>query len=230
MFPEPIDSSKTDSVDSQQQTFLSQATPAQGPFQENRSATESPLRLPLILASQSPRRRELMTQAGYSFRVDQPDPNAECGICSRETPPEMVARLALQKAADVAQRTSAGIVIGCDTVAECMGKILGKPEDRKHAQEMLELLSGRPHSVYSGLCLWRRPDDKKLLRVALSRLQMLPLSKKQIDEYLDSELWMGKAGAFGYQDNHPWLQLIEGSASNVVGLPMELLAEMLQEF
>ena len=230
MSPEPIDSSKTNSSDSQQQSSRSQAAPAHGLCQESRSATNSSLRLPLILASQSPRRRELMTQAGYSFRVDQPDPNAECGICSRETPPEMVARLALQKAADVAQRTAEGIVIGCDTVAECMGKILGKPEDRKHAQEMLEMLSGRPHSVYSGLCLWRRPDDKKLLRVALSRLQMLPLSRKQIDEYLDSELWMGKAGAFGYQDNHPWLQLVEGSASNVVGLPMELLAEMLQEF
>jgi septum formation protein len=229
MYPEN-DSSKTDLGTSEPQASSRQAGSTQIPLQEVQAASSWSHRLPLILASQSPRRRELMTQAGYDFRVDQPDPNAECGICSRETPPEMVARLAVQKAADVAQRTAEGIVIGCDTVAECMGKVLGKPEDRKHAQEMLELLSGRPHSVYSGLCLWRRPDDKKLLRVALSRLQMLPLTKKQIDEYLDSELWMGKAGAFGYQDNHPWLQLVEGSASNVVGLPMELLAEMLQEF
>lgn len=230
MSPEPIDSSKTDSGNFQSQSSLSPVTTAENSLQESRSICGPSAKLPLILASQSPRRRELMTHAGYNFRVDQPDPNAECGICSRETPPEMVARLAFQKAADVAQRTVEGIVIGCDTVAECMGKILGKPEDLKHAREMLELLSGRPHSVYSGLCLWRRPDDKKLLRVAQSRLQMLPLSKKQIDEYLDSELWIGKAGAFGYQDNHPWLQLVEGSASNVVGLPMELLAEMLQEF
>lgn len=184
---------------------------------------------PLVLASQSPRRRELMETAGYPFRVDPPAPTAECGICSRETPPEMVARLAYQKAADVAQRTNAGIVIGCDTVAECMGKILGKPEDRRHAREMLELLSGRPHSVYSGLCLWQRPSDKRNIRVAVSRLRMLPLTPSQIEEYLDSELWMGKAGAFGYQDNHPWLELTDGSPSNVVGLPMELLAEMLSE-
>ena len=184
---------------------------------------------PLILASQSPRRQELMQNSGYPFRVDPPDPKAECGICSRETPPELVARLAFQKAADVAQRTDHGLVIGCDTVAECMGKILGKPEDRKHAQEMLELLSGRSHSVYSGLCLWNRPDDRRLVRVAVSRLYMQPLSAAQIVEYLDSELWVGKAGAFGYQDNHPWLKLTEGSSSNVVGLPMELLAEMLQE-
>jgi septum formation protein len=185
--------------------------------------------LPLILASQSPRRKELMQASGYPFRVDTPDPMAECGICSRETPPEMVARLAYQKGADVAQRTSQGLIISCDTVAECMGKILGKPEDRRHAQEMLELLSGRSHSVYSGLCLWNRPDDKRIVRVAVSRLYMQPLSQQQINDYLDSELWVGKSGAFGYQDNHPWLQLTEGSASNVVGLPMELLAEMLQE-
>jgi septum formation protein len=110
-----------------------------------------------------------------------------------------------------------------------MGKILGKPEDRRHAQEMLQLLSGREHSVYSGLCLWNRPDDKRMMRVAVSKLYMQPLSKQQIDEYLDSELWVGKAGAFGYQDGHPWLKLTEGSPSNVVGLPMELLAELLAE-
>lgn len=185
--------------------------------------------LPLILASQSPRRKELMQAAGYPFRVDAPDPKAECGICSRETPPELVVRLAYQKGADVAHRTDRGLVISCDTVAECMGKILGKPEDRKHAREMLDLLSGRSHSVYSGLCLWNRPNDKRIVRVAVSRLYMQPLSEQQINDYLDSELWVGKAGAFGYQDDHPWLKLTEGSPSNVVGLPMELLAEMLTE-
>jgi septum formation protein len=185
--------------------------------------------LPLILASQSPRRKELMQAAGYPFHVDAPDPRAECGICSRETPPELVARLAYQKGADVAKRTPRGLIISCDTVAECMGKILGKPEDRRHAQEMLQLLSGREHSVYSGLCLWNRPDDKRMMRVAVSKLYMQALSKQQIDEYLDSELWVGKAGAFGYQDGHPWLKLTEGSPSNVVGLPMELLAELLAE-
>ena len=70
----------------------------------------------LILASQSPRRRELLREAGYDFEVIAPDPGAECGICSRETPPELVARLAMQKAADVAPKVESGIVIGCDTV------------------------------------------------------------------------------------------------------------------
>jgi septum formation protein len=103
----------------------------------------------IILASSSPRRRQLLDRAGYTFEVIPPAPSAECGVCSRETPPEMVARLALQKAADVAHRVAEGIVIGCDTVAECRGHILGKPRDREHAREMLTLLSGRDHHVYS---------------------------------------------------------------------------------
>src|SRR5262245_10800925 len=98
------------------------------------------MQTPLILASSSPRRRELLAQAGYDFAVVPPHESAECGVCSRETPPDLVARLAFQKAEDVAQRSSRGIVIGCDTVAECCGQILGKPKDREHARQMLELL------------------------------------------------------------------------------------------
>ncbi|MBM4003976.1 MAG: septum formation protein Maf [Planctomycetes bacterium] len=184
----------------------------------------------LILASQSPRRRQLMLEAGYTFEVIAPDPSAECGVCSRETPPELVARLALQKAANVAPSIATGIVIGCDTVAECAGQILGKPENREHAQSMLQRLSGRVHHVYSGICLWRRPDNRQRLDVAVSRLRMDGLSESQLQEYLDSNAWEGKAGAFGFQDGLEWVKLLEGSPSNVVGLPMELLARMLREF
>ena len=81
---------------------------------------------------------------------------------TRESPQELVARLAYQKAADVAGRCGQAIVIGCDTVAECDGQILGKPTDRNHARQMLKLLSGRTHHVYSGLCLWRNPEMKTL--------------------------------------------------------------------
>src|SRR5688500_13195744 len=115
----------------------------------------------LILASSSPRRRQLLAEWGYSFEVIAPDPAAECvGFDERETPPELVVRLARQKAADVSRRIDQGIVIGCDTVAECCGQILGKPRDRQDARQMLTLLSGREHHVHSGLCLWRRPDDE----------------------------------------------------------------------
>lgn len=171
-----------------------------------------------------------MTAAGYDFRVEPPDEQAECGVCSRETPPELVARLAWQKAEDVMKRLERGLVIGCDTVAECDGTVLGKPHNREHAQQMLERLSGRTHRVYSGLFLGDVAGGRHKVRVAKTTLRMLPLSNEEIEEYLDTGLWEGKAGAFGYQDRTGWLEVIEGSESNVVGLPMELLAEMLKEF
>jgi septum formation protein len=95
---------------------------------------------------------------------------------------------------------------------------------------MLNLLSGRRHSVLSGLCLWRRPDDHRLVEVDVSILRMKPVTAELIEQYLDSGLWEGKAGGFGYQDGHDWLDLVQGSESNVVGLPLELLERMLQRF
>jgi len=184
--------------------------------------------LQLILASNSPRRRLLLAEHGYKFEVIPPHDAAECGICSRETPPEMVARLAWQKAADVAQRVERGIVVGCDTVAECCGIILGKPKNRDLAREMLSLLRGRDHHVYSGLCVWLRPGEEHHVQVDVTRLVMDPISDRQLEAYLDTEQWEGKAGAFGYQDGLDWVHVVHGSESNVVGLPMELLAKMLE--
>lgn len=190
----------------------------------------SPTQPPLILASQSPRRRQLLAHAGFRFEVVSPHESAECGICSRETPPELVARLAWQKAADVARRTvREGLILACDTVAECQGHVLGKPANRDHAREMLSLMRGREHRVYSGVCLWRRPGDETLVRVAVTRLRMDRLSDHELETYLESNEWEGKAGAFGYQDGLDWVHVLEGSESNVVGLPMELLGEMLEE-
>ena len=188
----------------------------------------------LILASRSPRRRELLAAAGYDFEVFPPSDDAESAACSDETPPELVVRLARQKAADVASRIptepSARLILGCDTVAECAGKILGKPADREDAKVMLALLSGQEHRVYSGLCLWPLPDGEPAARVAVTRLRMDPLAPELLDAYIAGGQWQGKAGAFGYQDGLDWVHVIEGSESNVVGLPMELLAEMLEQF
>ena len=184
----------------------------------------------LILASQSPRRRQLMEAAGYRFQVIPPHENAECGVCSGESPAELVARLAFQKAADVAGKVAEGIVIGCDTVAECLGQVLGKPLDQDHARQMLQLLRGREHRVLSGLCLWRRPQNDHRIEVAVTQLVMEDISDQALQQYLDSEAWVGKAGAFGYQDGLPWIRVLEGSESNVVGLPLELLHELLSNF
>lgn len=183
---------------------------------------------PLILASRSPRRRELLAEAGYSFEVVPPDDSAECGVCSEENPTQLVARLAYQKAANVAAKLKTGVVLGCDTIAECDGRILGKPRDADDARQMLRTLSGREHRVLSGLCLWKIPGGNPIVRVAATILRMDPLTNDQLDDYLASGQWEGKAGAFGYQDRLGWVHVLEGSKSNVVGLPMELLAEMLR--
>ena len=192
----------------------------------------SPTSLPkprLILASRSPRRRELLAAAGYDFEVRRPSEDAESGFVPDETPSELVARLAYQKAADVAGHIDEGLVLGCDTVAECRGQVLGKPDDEAHARAMLQSLNGRKHRVLSGVCLWKEPGASSLVRVDVTTLRMDPLSERQIDDYLAGGAWQGKAGAFGYQDRLDWVHVLEGSETNVVGLPMELLDEMLAE-
>ena len=189
----------------------------------------------LILASGSPQRKNLLSSAGYEFEIVIPRDSAECGTCSTGGPAALVLELAHRKAADVAQQLNnqrpegcpASIILACDTVAECNGTILGKPTNEQHARKMLELLRGNIHRVYSGLCLWPHPTGQPETHLAVTQLQMDSISEDQLDEYLDSGLWHGKAGAFGYQDRPGWLHILEGSESNVIGLPMELLAQVL---
>jgi septum formation protein len=185
--------------------------------------------VPLILASSSPRRKQLLTEGGSQFAVIPPADSAESTVDQPETPTELVTRLAFQKAQDVALRTDRGLIIGCDTVAECQGQILGKPASIDHARQMLDLLRGREHHVYSGLCLWRRPGDIHRIEVDITTLRMDQISDDDLENYLATDQWQGKAGAFGYQDGLDWVHILSGSESNVVGLPMELLAQMLQK-
>jgi septum formation protein len=186
----------------------------------------------IILASGSPRRRELLEDAGYNFTVLPPAEDVEWGVCSEFGPAGLVADLAYRKAAVV--RTTLGndssaLVLAADTVAECDGFILGKPRDELDARAMLTQLSGREHRVLTGVCLWRLDGGVPLIRVAVTKLRMDRLTDDQLDDYIASGQWEGKAGSFGYQDRLGWVHVVEGSESNVVGLPMELLAEMLAE-
>lgn len=186
----------------------------------------------LVLASQSPRRRELMSSLGVPFEVVVPDAAAEPDDAQPgpgESIPQFVERLAIQKARSVATVIPyPALVIGCDTVADVDGQLLGKPKDRQDAQRMLQLLSGRAHSVWSGLCVIDSASGRMESRIAESQLLMSELSESQLRDYLDSGAWQGKSGAFGYQDGHPWLKIISGSAENVVGLPMDELVELLK--
>ncbi|MBN2217761.1 MAG: Maf family protein [Pirellulales bacterium] len=194
----------------------------------------------LVLASRSPRRRELLREAGHVFAVCPADEEAESGVDEGLGPDRLVQELAYRKAAWVAEAIVSGrlapfpldspsrlIVLGCDTVVECDGQVLGKPVDRADARRMLEALRGRRHRVVSGLCLWPIGEEEPRVGLAATTLRMDPISDGEIDEYLSGGQWRGKAGAFGYQDRTGWIHVVEGSESNVVGLPMELLATML---
>lgn len=201
------------------------------PLMTDLPRADCPTGEPFVLASGSPRRRQLLDAAGYEFTVLPASDSAECGVCSRDTAPELVARYAYRKSADVARRIDRGMIIAADTVASCMGQILGKPRDVDHARSMLTLLSGRVHDVYTGVCLWSCETSRCVVDVVRTELKMDPLTDDQLQSYLDSDLWDGKAGAFGYQDGNDWLTIVDGgSGSNVVGLPMERLAKLLQSF
>jgi septum formation protein len=194
---------------------------------------------PLILASGSPRRRELLEEAGYEFTVVPASEDVECGVCSESGPAGLVMELAFRKASAVRQQILADgnsasldcrtVIVAADTVADLDGFVLGKPRDDAHARAMLSQLSGREHRVLTGLCVWPLQGATPLIKLAVTKLRMDLLSDEQLDEYLDSGQWEGKAGAFGFQDRLGWVHIVEGSASNVVGLPMELLTEMLVE-
>src|SRR3990172_9123228 len=165
----------------------------------------------LILGSNSPRRSELLRAAGYDFSVLPPAETAECGICSNTGPIDLVADLAYRKAVDVREQldsrweTEPLVIITADTVAECDGQILGKPTNEDHARDMLRRLSGREHRVYTGVCVWPSPpavpagSSKPDTRVAITTLVMEPLSDKELENYIRSGQWQGKAGTFGYQ-------------------------------
>ncbi|MCS7468774.1 Maf family protein [Stieleria sp. ICT_E10.1] len=187
--------------------------------------------IPLVLASGSPRRAQLLRAAGYEFTIDPASDDAECGVCSRETAPELVARYAYRKAESVVRRHGRAMILAADTVASCGGQILGKPHNEEHAAEMLRTLSGRRHDVYTGVCLWSSGESRCTVDVVRTELQMQSLSETMIREYLDTLLWEGKAGAFGFQDGNDWIEIVGGgSESNVVGLPMERLKELLENF
>lgn len=201
------------------------------PLMRGLPRAELPTKEPLLLASGSPRRAELLRAAGYEFSIQPASDEAECGICTRETAPELVARYAFRKAAEIAAPRSTGMILAADTVASCRGQILGKPADLTHARSMLKMLSGREHDVFTGVCLWSVASNRVIVDVTQTKLKMLELTEDQLETYLESLKWEGKAGAFGYQDGNDWLEIVgDGSASNVVGLPMERLSELLEQF
>jgi septum formation protein len=184
----------------------------------------------IILASRSPRRLELARGRGWNVEVVAPPDEAEAAAPPRrpDEPLEaFVMRLARAKAAAVRALGARGTILACDTLGEVEGVVLGKPADAADARRMLEALAGRTHRVLTGVCLWPTEAGEPRLAWAESTLAMDPFPPDFLDWYLASGLWRGKAGACGFQDERLPLRLVSGSPANVVGLPVELIEQML---
>lgn len=179
----------------------------------------------VILASKSPRRAELLGRLLNHFEIEESRVEEAC----RETDPETLVReLAAEKAGDVFARNPDAVVIGADTVVYCAGRILGKPENEAEAREMTALLSGRTHTVYTGVCVLAEGFSKTVC--AATDVTFDDMDAKEIDEYIAAGDWADKAGAYAIQGaagKH--IARIDGDYYNVVGLPLNALYNVLKE-
>ena len=181
----------------------------------------------IILASQSPRRRELLGQMGFSFTV-RPAKGEELAH-PELTPAQLVEELARQKALEVsAEAASDDVVVAADTVVAIDGKVLGKPHDKVHAAQMLSALSGREHTVYTGVAVKR--GETLLVEHEATQVRFRPLTEREIDLYIQTGEPMDKAGSYGIQGYGALLvEGIRGDYFNVVGLPICRLGRMLAQ-
>jgi septum formation protein len=185
---------------------------------------------PLVLASASPRRKNLLRQMGVPF-VIHPSDVAE-DIPAGEPPAQAVQRLAFAKASDVVARIDRGIVVGCDTIVVLDGNILGKPSSVADAERMLGLLSGRTHEVFTGIAVIDRESSKSLCSHERTAVTFRELGTQEIATYVASGSPLDKAGSYGIQDDHGavFVSRIDGCYYNVVGLPLARLWGMLTVF
>ena len=186
------------------------------------------VRFPLILASASPRRQEMLSSTGIEFEVI---PSGVEEIFLRgESPGEHVNRLARMKARKVAEQHRGRWVLAADTIVVIDGRVLGKPQDREEAKEMLRLLNNRVHRVITGYCLLRVPSRRSREGRVVTRVRFKALSSKEIRWYLDTGEPFDKAGGYAIQGKAAFMvKEINGSYTNVVGLPLTEVVEALQE-
>jgi septum formation protein len=182
----------------------------------------------LVLASASPRRQELLREAGYRF-VTEPANVDEDSYPDKMLPGDLAEYLAFLKAEAVAERFPNDVVLGADTVVAFGDTILGKPDDDHDARRMLELLSGTTHVVVTGVAVVRKSAGLVRRSRVLSAVHMRPMSLQEIDAYVASGEWRGKAGGYGIQDPDPFVTRKAGSHSNIVGLPMDETRRLLAE-
>ena len=192
----------------------------------------------IVLASASPRRRELLSQAGFEFDVI---PSKGEEIITKEHPAEVVEKLSLQKAREVAERILSGseeirdfsVVIGADTVVAANHRILGKPADRDDARRMITELQGNVHQVYTGVTLIVKDPDGGLRAATFHEctdVDVCGMTMEEIEDYISTREPYDKAGAYGIQGSFGiYIRAIRGCYYNVVGLPISRLYHELQK-
>ena len=171
----------------------------------------------LILASSSPRRRELLTQVGLSFDILSPDIDER--VLPNEAAMDYVRRLATEKAQAVLAQSPHAIIIAADTTVSVDGQIIGKPESKEHAFSIWQQLSGRRHHVYSGVCVAKTGASQTV--VVSTEVEFSSMQPHDMESYWNSQEPLGKAGAYAIQGlGAQFVPAIHGSYSNVVGLPL----------
>ncbi len=182
----------------------------------------------LVLASASPRRRELLKQVGWFFQVQVP--RVEEHLPSHVHPEVAVQQVAEAKARAVARYLDQGLVLGADTVVKSERKLLGKPDTRAEARTMLQELQGKWHLVITGVALLEAPSGDVVTAAAVTEVKMRPLGAGEIRSYVETEEPLDKAGAYGIQGKGALLvERIQGCYYNVVGLPLALVVRLLQQ-
>ena len=189
--------------------------------------------LKIVLASKSPRRKKLLQQLGLAFEII---PSTTEEVFTSSVPEEIVTSLALQKAEDVASEVSNALIIGSDTIVVQNNKILGKPGNAAEAQQMLSMLSGSMHTVYTGVSFVITDSEKSIINsysfYEETKVWFSTLSDSEIDAYIASGSPMDKAGAYGIQDDWGavFVEKIDGDYYNVVGFPLNRFYRELKNF
>lgn len=182
----------------------------------------------IVLASGSPRRKEIMQNLGLRFEVITS--SAEENISGNLPPHMIVQELAMLKGADVAAKTENALVISADTIVWLDGKMLGKPKDAENAKKMLKMLSGNVHQVYTGVCVTDSGSGKSVSDYEMTKVYFRDILDDEIERYVRTMEPLDKAGAYGIQGKGCLLvEKIEGDYLNVVGLPATVLAKILRE-
>ena len=183
----------------------------------------------LILGSSSPSRIELLKRIFNTFEIIKPD--IEEPSSGFSSPREQVAVISWLKGQEVSLQVKQGIIIAADTIGWIDGKPLLKPIDREDAKEMISRMSGRNHELWTGVVLWHKPTNLQLCWQEQSVVSFKKVSPAEIEHYLETRSWKNHSGSYAIEEeNDPWVQISQGSITNVIGLPLESLLFNLEKF